>query len=237
MCLIIANPSGLHVPDAYIDNAYSTNHDGFGIMWAKDNELKLKRGLFPRSQIHDILEEFHAYETPYVAHFRFATHGKTTTNNCHPFPIVDDLGGIAMVHNGTLSGNEWRDSIRSDTSLLADKIKRHVLHGEFSSVDLFDLEIPVIRERYQASVGTDKLVFMNGLGDVNILNEKYGHWLDGVWYSNQYSIKSISTRASEAAKSVFKKKKKSGSWKAQTLDDSFDSEPTSFSIPRIIPFP
>ncbi len=232
MCLIIANPNGTYVPESYVNTAYTTNHDGFGIMWAAKGELKLRRGLFPRQQVHDILGEFHDLGTPYVAHFRFATHGKTTSSNCHPFPIVDDFGGIAMVHNGTLAGTEWRDSIRSDTSLLADKIKRHITRNDFSSDDLFDLEIPAIRERYQASIGTDKLVFMSGKGDMNIMNERHGHWIDGVWYSNQYSITGFSGRVV----SVFKKKKKSGNWKAQTIDESFDSDSTSYSIQRIIPY-
>jgi branched-subunit amino acid aminotransferase/4-amino-4-deoxychorismate lyase len=34
-------------------------------------------------------------------------------------------------------------------------------------------------------IGLSKLVFMNGDGRIQILNEQMGHWSDdGVWYSN-----------------------------------------------------
>lgn len=239
MCLIIANPNGHSFAESYIDNAFTTNHDGFGVMWAKDGELKIKRGLFNRGEVKSILRRFHETETPYVAHFRYATHGSLNSANCHPFPIVDDLGGIAMVHNGTLSGKKWRDPLRSDTNLLAEKIKHHILREDFVSQSLFDNAASVISDRYKEAIGSDKLVFMNGLGEMSILNEKNGHWINGIWYSNLYSIirqnlasKAISNQTAISTSPSYNYKKGQGNWKVQTVDDDTS---TCFKVPRIIP--
>lgn len=238
MCLIIANPNGRLVAEAYIDNAFSTNHDGFGVMWSKDGELKIRRGLFNRGQVKEILHRFHDTETPYVAHFRYATHGTLNATNCHPFPIVDDLGGIAMVHNGTLTGKKWRDPLRSDTNLLAEKIKTHILREDFVSKSLFADSASVVSDRYKEAIGSDKLVFMNGYGEMSILNEKNGHWMNGIWFSNLYSIirqsaasRVQTTTTASTSTSSWNYKKGQGSWKIQTVDDD---DTTPYKIPRII---
>lgn len=188
MCLIIANPKGNPVPLEYVLNAYSTNSDGFGVMYAKNDLLRIKRGLFTINHIVDIFAELNEARKPYVAHFRYATHGTTNGANCHPFPITGKLGGVAMVHNGTLAGTEWRRKDKSDTAILADRIEGHLGKQDFGARDLFHKEVPELRSRYTKAIGTDKLVFMNGKSDINIYNAHQGLWLEGVWYSNGYSL-------------------------------------------------
>ena len=194
MCLIIANPECKSVPAEHISRAFSTNHDGFGVMWYSEEErcLKSMRGMFPLESIKHIFAGLEKRQVPYVAHFRFATHGTKNQDNCHPFMVGDYLGGVGMVHNGTLTGSEWRDSKRSDTAILVDKIRGHIASGDFSPFDLFEKQAPHVLSRYGSSIGSDKLVFMSGLGHINIVNEQNGDWLDGIWYSNTYSIGSSS---------------------------------------------
>lgn len=194
MCLIIANPKCKPVPVEHIENAFSTNSHGFGMMWHNPvRGLRIQRGMFNLAHIKNMFATLESMNVPYVAHFRFATHGTRNTDNCHPFVVGDYLGGVGMVHNGTLTGSEWRDSQRSDTALLVEKIKGHIAEGEFGPKALFDKQAPQIVDRYGKSIGSDKLVFMNGLGDINIVNEGNGTWLDDRWYSNTYSITSWSS--------------------------------------------
>ncbi len=188
MCLIIANPTCAQVPTEYILNAYSQNSDGFGIMFPKNGNLMVKRGMFTVGHILNIFDALHASGQPYVAHFRYATHGTTNGRNCHPFPINTHLGGVAMVHNGTLLGSEWRSPTKSDTALLAGHIQKHIEHKTFRTKDLFEKDVPVVHDRYGKALGSDKLVFMNGKGEMNIYNEENGLWVDDVWFSNLYSI-------------------------------------------------
>jgi hypothetical protein len=196
MCLIIANTTGERVPTEYIINAYSQNSDGFGIMYSKLGLLRVKRGLFTIANILDIFEGLADAQIPYVAHFRYATHGTMNSANCHPFPISTKQGGIAMAHNGTLLGTEWVSSKRSDTAILAGKITRHLEKKHIAPTNLFEKDIPFIEEHYGKAVGYDKLVFMNGKGEINIFNEDCGLWMEGVWYSNLYSLCSTKDRYS-----------------------------------------
>lgn len=191
MCLIIANTTGSIVPDEHIEAAFSNNKDGFGIMYAKDGILRVQRGLFDLPNILRIFKKFNDAKMPYVAHFRYATHGTTNARNCHPFPVSMKQGGVAMVHNGTLAGNEWRSSHKSDTALLVDRISSHIENYDFDVSELFAKHIPEVETRYGSSIGSDKLVFMNGRGTINIYNESKGIWLGDegdVWYSNLYSL-------------------------------------------------
>lgn len=189
MCLIIANPKCNTIPDDHIERAFRTNHDGFGVMYADENQtLKTIRGMFTLDNVKTIFRGLEKANIPYVAHFRFATHGTKNRDNCHPFHINNDAGGVAMVHNGTLMGSHWRSNSRSDTAILTGLISQHIADGEFATDSLFEREAPEILSRYGRDIGSDKLVFMNGKGDINIVNEKQGSWLDDCWYSNMYSI-------------------------------------------------
>jgi len=229
MCLIIANPAGNFVPTDFILNAYSTNSDGFGVMFAKNNLLRIKRGLFSISHIVDIFDELNKAKKPYVAHFRYATHGTTNGQNCHPFPISGKLGGVAMVHNGTLAGVEWRRKDKSDTAILADRIEAHIGRSDFGARDLFKTEVPEIRQRYTKAIGTDKLVFMNGKEEINIYNEGQGIWLEGVWYSNLYSLlpDNVSVGSWVRGKGWSRLKTKSGilSFGTPDANDEVEAEP------------
>lgn len=160
-------------------------------MWAdpKSGHLKVIRGMFSVELIESLFQRMTRNKTPYVAHFRFATHGTKGSDNCHPFAVANEpLGGIGMVHNGTLSGPEWRSHRKSDTALLADMIATDLITGKYDPEHLFDTEAPPVVDLYGRAIGSDKLVFMNGLGEINIVNGKYGTWKDQVWYSNTYSI-------------------------------------------------
>lgn len=194
MCLIISNPECRKIPVDHIANAYRTNHDGFGVMWAMNGKLRLIKGMnhdrYPLPRLIQLFEQLEETGAPYVAHFRYATHGTKNVSNAHPFWIHQhDLGGIAMVHNGTLSGGRWRQAARSDTSLLAEELSSSIRFGNLGTNDLFgSREATMVAKYYERDLGGDKLVFMNGEGQISYVNERNGSWIDGVWYSNTYSI-------------------------------------------------
>lgn len=217
MCLIIANPTCANVPNEYIINAFSQNSDGFGVMYSKYGVLRVKRGLFTIANVLQIFAELEAEQVPYVAHFRYATHGTMNSANCHPFPIANNLGGIAMVHNGTLTGKEWYSSTRSDTALLANKISKHIERKHIKPRDLFEQDVPFVADKYGESIGTDKLVFMNGKGEINIYNENNGLWMDDVWYSNLYSLCSTRVRYGSWSR---------GTWTSKVTEEAPAVSPT-----------
>lgn len=191
MCLIIANIDGRPIPDEFIKSAFRSNDDGFGVMWANpQGELKIIRNVYKEPEkIISVLGFLSGRKLPYVAHFRMATHGPVIKENCHPFRVSDTHGGIGMVHNGCFSGNDFYSHYsKSDTAVMADKIAEHLANGHFSTRDLFTEESPEFTKRYYSAFGWSRIVFMNGDGDINILNETSGAWINGVWYSNEYAV-------------------------------------------------
>lgn len=191
MCLIIANFDGRRIPAEFVETAHAMNRNGFGIMWAdnKSGDLKVQRGLFTSAKILELFQKMEDAHQPYVAHFRMATHGEISTKNCHPFPLMNDLGGVGMAHNGQFGYEFCMDDVKSDTAVMADKIC--LLHEtkHITADSLFQADVPDLFTYYRSEFSYyNKVVFMNGTGDINIVGEDDGYWINGVWYSNHYSI-------------------------------------------------
>lgn len=190
MCLVIANLDGREIPVQYIRSAYRTNHHGFGIMYVKNNELFMQKGMFSVDQVIGMITKMESQKSPYVAHFRMATQGSQSSKNAHPFHITSKMKGVAMVHNGVFHDSRLTHTRedKSDTHLLADWIKTN-LGTKITLNELFTVEIPALKNHFPSDMKSyNKLVFMNGHGQINIMNEGLGTWIDGVWYSNIYSI-------------------------------------------------
>lgn len=181
MCLIIYNPDGKMIPKNYIENAYETNKDGFGIMWPENGRLKVIKGMMDFEQIWNILSGFNGKK--YACHFRFRTHGKKTMDQCHPHKIVKKK--VYMMHNGVLDAFP-NHPVKSDTMLFAAAIRKQIYSGKFDPSNLFTKEVI---KSFDDSVGSNKLIFMDGSGQAAIINEELGSWDDGCWYSNTYSYK------------------------------------------------
>jgi hypothetical protein len=104
MCLIIHKPAGTEIPRWVIDSALESNPDGFGIMAeGYSNKWRNITGKNAEAKLRELQE----YEL--AVHFRWATDGKVTKRNAHPFKVK---GGSYLMHNGILS--KYRTS-RTDT--------------------------------------------------------------------------------------------------------------------------
>ena len=108
MCVaaIISNPVSL----AYFQAMERANPHGAGVAWVENGELCFRRGL----KAEDIyaLQESGTLKFPYMAHFRWATHGDIVPELTHPFPLgprasFGELSGTTdrvLMHNGTWAG-------------------------------------------------------------------------------------------------------------------------------------
>lgn len=177
MCLLIAITSGADVTDAQLERAAINNPDGFG--WAIHTGEHLIR--FRSMNIDDAITEWRFVRKFYpqqdaIWHLRWATHGTVDASNCHPFEIGHD-SRVMMAHNGVLPIEAQNG--RSDTRILAeDRLPK-------SPTWMDDREEV---EKLEAWMGTSKLAILSShprtRQDLYILNEEYGHWVDGVWFSN-----------------------------------------------------
>lgn len=169
MCLAVCNPEGKILDYSEMERAFDGNPDGAGFAYAENGEVVISKGYWKFQELWDDYCE--TVGMPSILHFRYATHGKVTHRNCHPFQVNR---GLAMAHNGVLP---TRSTVKkSDTHCLVLDVVRPLADLVFD--DLF-------KQSLEKHIGTgNKLVFLNGQGDYSIYNETMGHWSGKVWYSN-----------------------------------------------------
>lgn len=117
MCIIIAKNPGVNLPSKKVlKSCFNSNPDGAGIMYNQGGKVNIAKGFMDFKSFW----QFHQdrkfdRSTAIVYHFRIATAGGTSPENCHPFPISDNeellkklsIEGedIALCHNGIIPIN------------------------------------------------------------------------------------------------------------------------------------
>lgn len=127
-----------------------------------------------------ILAEIFNYDSNKIIHFRTASSGKISDENCHPFFVNENL---AFVENGNLFHftnffNAKYNDDRTDIQRFNDEILKK-LPSDF----LDTKEIRAALEKY-CKANYTKIIFMDNRGKVDTINEEAGEWIDGCWYSN-----------------------------------------------------
>jgi predicted glutamine amidotransferase len=179
MCLIILNPAGEKLPQSALDNGWSNNPDGAGYMFVANGKLIIRKPYYKlRALKADLMRDHaeHNASSPFVVHFRFATHGEKTAENCHPHAICGEQIGLA--HNGVLHDflppfdADYSDTVHFCRTVLAYRAPNHVIDANFRSI-------------LAEMIGTgNKFVLLRDTREVSIVNESAGVWDNGNWYSN-----------------------------------------------------
>lgn len=172
MCIIAVKPAAARLSAENLFNMWMNNPHGAGFMFARDGKLEVVKGLMTFSEFVAAYEK--VQDEKLVIHFRWRTHGPTTKRLTHPFLVRENTG---MVHNGVIPKLPAKRK-ESDTSIFAKMLQKRD-HDPMASLSDYQTRIALMIE-----IGLSKLVFMNGQGDVRIVNGKMGHFEDGVWYSN-----------------------------------------------------
>lgn len=185
MCVIILRPAGAVIPEENLRACWSRNHDGWGLMYAEDGQVHVKKSLVNE----DFLDYYRSLDGKQVAiHFRLKTLGKIDEVNCHPFPVLtkEEHGqDLWLMHNGSLNELPTVDSAMSDSWHFATMFLRPILLGNPDA----------LRNDYLIRVldkwtGWSKFLLMNGNGETFIINKSSGAELfGGCWFSNEYSHK------------------------------------------------
>ena len=186
MCLIITGTatkirSTLLNTHGMLNDIYTSNPDGIGIMYATTKGLKVTKVL-PKSyaDAQQFITKLPNDERELAIHFRWTTHGHTNMDNCHPYDVVK--GYVAMMHNGVLHTGNAADKAKSDTwhfiqDFLASPVAEHpaLVHN--------DKFLDMIAE----FIGDNRFVFMDGEGKISHVNYDQGIEHDGLWFSNTYA--------------------------------------------------
>ena len=174
MCLLISQTNSKPIKRELLENADCSNPDGMGFAYADNGQIQVEK-------FRDFKPFYKAYKSAvkrcgkvsnFIVHFRFSTHGVNTgLFNIHPFRVNERL---VFAHNGVLDVDDHKK--KSDTRVFNETILQKLKPNFLNSSAVCSL--------IEGFIGSDKLVFLNNDGKNTIINEKRGHWDNGVWYSN-----------------------------------------------------
>jgi gamma-glutamylcyclotransferase (GGCT)/AIG2-like uncharacterized protein YtfP len=167
MCVIIVKKEGLRVPRQILRNSAILNPHGLGVLWMKTGEVVRTESLD-----HTLIKLLSETEEPFIAHFRYATRGKVSRDNTHPFRIkgTDEW----LFQNGTVA--EMGDECRTDTEEMAEVLSNTERWGWLGILESTDCRWVTFNDKdfqYQ------------------IYNKRMWSRLDGVWYSKPNVLHTI----------------------------------------------
>lgn len=174
MCLLICKAANKKVCKEDMLRAWKANSNGAGIGYAKNNKLYLDKGYFEFDEFWQSVVK--NMELPMIIHFRLASAGIISKDNCHPFKVGTSL---LMAHNGTI--HIPTDGVKSDTAMLAELLS---LFKPQCGINTFlkTQSGSWIMEKFISF--WDKVAFLEPNGEFIIFNKTRGVEEEGVWYSN-----------------------------------------------------
>jgi hypothetical protein len=186
MCLIITGKSNkiratLNNTKGLLDDIYTSNPDGIGIMYSTTKGLKVIKTL-PKSlaEANAFINRLPDDDRELAIHFRWTTHGNTDMDNCHPYDVI--TGYVAMMHNGILHTGNKADTTKSDTWHFIKDYLSEAVH-ECPSLVHNQGFLTMVAD----FIGDNRFVFMDGEGRMSHVNYDQGVEHDGMWFSNTYA--------------------------------------------------
>ena len=180
MCLLTMIPDYVTPDMERFRIASLSNPDGFGFAISTGKTIIKAHSMNFDEVANKFLDLRTTHQGPALFHFRWATHGSETVDNCHPFTLGQDPDTV-LAHNGILPVAIPKGDTRSDTKVFAEDIMPGI--GGITSLDDND---------YFAKLALwasgSKLAFLTvhdeAKFDWYIINEKDGHWDKDMWWSN-----------------------------------------------------
>ena len=168
-----------NLSETFLKSAYQRNPDGIG--YAGPGGIKKTL-----PQDYKAFAKFYKKNVQGRAgalHIRWRTDGDISLERVHPYPVIE--GKLWLMHNGVLSRYRSKhDEAESDTQKLIQGIIRPILS---KSPTMWRL--PAFKTLLSQAVGEgNRLVFIDNLGNTEIVNQHTGFEIEGDWYANTYSF-------------------------------------------------
>lgn len=181
MCVIAVKNSGVGFPkDDLIKDMWDSNPHGAGFMYVKNNKVVIEKGFMKYEDlmraIADLKKRIDIVNTPVVMHFRITTHGGTSPQNTHPFPISSDekylraldlTCSVGMVHNGIINSVVVdKDAKMSDTMVYIQEVLTplSMLNKQFYKNNYG-------KTLMENQIGWSKLAFLDKTGAIELVGD------------------------------------------------------------------
>ena len=199
MCMLCVVPPNVIPSREKLENSALNNPHGFGFAIAIPSEKRIhvERTMNADTSINRFIEMRGKYPEGYATwHARFATHGTTTVDNCHPFKVGND-SLTYLAHNGILPIVEPQGDTRSDTRIFAEDLLPAI--GGVASLDNPQV-VNLIEDFTTGSKVCVLTVHPDAKYQCYLFHKEKG-WEDdsGVWWSNDscYLPKPYSYKATD----------------------------------------
>lgn len=189
MCIIVGKKIGIEMPDkSILKRCFDYNSDGAGIMWSDNGKVHIRKGFMKWEDFDKFLDilskQIDLKNSSVVLHYRIKTHGKTSPQNCHPFPIsnkIRDLKKLSMTtdigcaHNGIIPIKPIHSLSDTQTYILKRLYNIQKAHPRF-------LESKRIMSQIEGEISS-KMAFLTSEGSICTVGEFIEQ--KGVLYSNK----------------------------------------------------
>lgn len=140
MCVIIVKDNKKKINQDILKSSSRLNPDGLGVVWLDDYSVE-----YFKSYRYKVLNT----TRPFIAHFRYATKGKVSLENTHPFVCGENCDELLMM-NGTIP--ELGNDKVCDTKVLAEilgTLPRHTWKAELEKHICRFVTINIKRKTYE----------------------------------------------------------------------------------------
>lgn len=194
MCVILEKKPGLEIPFEAILKGATRNPDGYGVSVVDRGETTVFHGLADKYSTHadevqKILEQ--AKDLPTMIHFRYATAGKRSLANAHPFPLLTKKEhgvDVTLMHNGTMQFFKIEGSEESDTSRFVEEVAKPLFIRAWKYHDQDEEQLMddhALQQAIKAMVGAGVITFQSSNGSLVKINHWHGQEYPWGWASNK----------------------------------------------------
>ena len=200
MCVVAIKKVGVAFPnDTSVKAMWDTNSDGAGFMYALDNKVYIEKGFMKLADMDKAIKDLSKKlkkkdmtltDLPMVLHFRITTHGGTSPEMTHPFPIssqekhlkaLDLTCDLALAHNGIISSVPVQAGLSDTATYIANVLTPLAyLNKDFYR----NKEGKAIMEN---TIGASKFAILDKSGNIETIGDfKYGtkNDTDNILFSN-----------------------------------------------------